>query len=125
VLHCASRFAAAGCQGALKLTEVFLGASDWLNGWLRWVERRNPRVRFLLWHWRPSQPAEFSTLPRPSCARGAPLLSGARIEARVRLALERSCRDCHSEDPRYPWYSYVPPVSRLIAVDVSRGRLGI
>ena len=62
------------------------------------------------------------TSPRPSSTRGAPLLSGARIEARVRLALERSCRDCHSEDTQYPWYSYVPPVSWLIAGDIRRGR---
>lgn len=62
------------------------------------------------------------TWPRPSSARGAPLLSGAKIDPRVRRALERSCRDCHSDATRYPWYSYVPPVSWLIASDVSRGR---
>lgn len=62
------------------------------------------------------------TSPRASGTEGAPLLSGAKIDSRVRLALERSCRDCHSDATRYPWYSYIPPVSWLIASDVSRGR---
>lgn len=63
----------------------------------------------------------FFTLPRAATAAGT-LLSGAQVSPRVRLVLERSCRDCHSEATRYPWYSYVPPVSWLIARDVSRGR---
>jgi Haem-binding domain len=53
---------------------------------------------------------------------GAPLLSGAQISPSVRTLLDRSCRDCHSDATRYLWYAYVPPVSLLIASDVSRGR---
>jgi hypothetical protein len=60
--------------------------------------------------------------PRVPADAGAPLLSGAQISPSVRAVLDRSCRDCHSDATRYPWYSYVPPVSLLIASDVSRGR---
>jgi hypothetical protein len=52
----------------------------------------------------------------------APLLAGAQISAQVRSTIDRSCRDCHSEATRYPWYSYVAPVSWFINQDVQKGR---
>ena len=33
-----------------------------------------------------------------------------------------TCGDCHSNETRYPWYSYVAPVGWLVAVDVHEGR---
>lgn len=36
--------------------------------------------------------------------------------------LERSCRDCHSNETTWPWYSRVAPVSWLVAHDVNEGR---
>lgn len=36
--------------------------------------------------------------------------------------MERSCRDCHSNDTTWPWYSRVAPVSWLVARDVRGGR---
>lgn len=36
--------------------------------------------------------------------------------------MERSCRDCHSNDTIWPWYSYVAPVSWLVTHDVNGGR---
>jgi hypothetical protein len=62
------------------------------------------------------------TWPRESPRAGAPLLAGAQIDPSIRAAIERSCRDCHSESTRYPWYSYVAPVAWLIRRDVSGGR---
>jgi len=52
----------------------------------------------------------------------APLLAGAQVPPAVRFALERACRDCHSDATRYPWYSYIAPVSWLVNRDVKRGR---
>lgn len=40
----------------------------------------------------------------------------------VRQTLRRACYDCHSHETRWPWYSYVAPVSWLVAHDVSEGR---
>jgi mono/diheme cytochrome c family protein len=40
----------------------------------------------------------------------------------ARAVLERSCFDCHSHATRWPWYSWVAPVSWLLAHDVSEAR---
>jgi hypothetical protein len=66
--------------------------------------------------------ASLMTMPIESGQPEGPLLSGAQIEPGILAILQRSCQDCHSEATRYPWYSYVAPVSWLIASDVSRGR---
>ncbi|SRR5690606_3144001 len=34
----------------------------------------------------------------------------------------RSCADCHSNETRWPWYSYVAPASWLVVSDVEHGR---
>jgi len=60
--------------------------------------------------------------PPPPADPNAPLLTGAQVDARVLGILRRSCADCHSEATRYPWYSYVAPVSWLIRRDVVGGR---
>ena len=36
--------------------------------------------------------------------------------------IKASCFDCHSNETRWPWYSYVAPVSWLVADDVASGR---
>jgi heme-binding protein len=40
----------------------------------------------------------------------------------VSAVIDRSCRDCHSNQVTWPWYSHVAPVSWLIAHDVNDGR---
>jgi Haem-binding domain len=62
------------------------------------------------------------TRPRASQKAGAPLLVGAHVPANVRAAIDRSCRDCHSEATRFPWYSYIAPISWLVKDDVMQGR---
>ena len=41
---------------------------------------------------------------------------------RTRQLAERACYDCHSNETRWPWYSYVAPVSWLVEHDVHEGR---
>ena len=41
----------------------------------------------------------------------------------IRRILVRSCYDCHSNETRWPWYSYVAPASWLVAGDVHQARL--
>jgi hypothetical protein len=65
--------------------------------------------------------ASFATWPAKSDS-AAPFLAGANVPVEVRALLERSCQDCHSNRTRYPWYSYVAPVSWLVRRDVTRGR---
>jgi hypothetical protein len=51
-----------------------------------------------------------------------PLLQGANMEPMVYETLRNSCRNCHSEETRWPWYSYVAPVEWLIERDVREAR---
>ncbi|MFN7935161.1 MAG: heme-binding domain-containing protein [Bryobacteraceae bacterium] len=40
----------------------------------------------------------------------------------VKALLNRSCHDCHSNDTRWPWYSYIAPASWMVAKDVEKAR---
>lgn len=42
--------------------------------------------------------------------------------APVRDVLKRACYNCHSNETKWPWYSYVAPVSWLVAHDVEEAR---
>ena len=42
--------------------------------------------------------------------------------AETRELFFRVCRDCHSNETVWPWYSHVAPVSWLVAADVEEGR---
>lgn len=44
------------------------------------------------------------------------------MDAQAAAIFSHSCADCHSNHTRWPWYSYVPPVSFLIKRDVDKGR---
>jgi hypothetical protein len=63
------------------------------------VERTNPPVD-------PS--ASFEAVAKPSPETAA--------------VVGRACRDCHSNQTAWPWYSHIAPVSWLIASDVKEGR---
>lgn len=45
-----------------------------------------------------------------------------RVPADVKEALDRACRDCHSHETRWPWYSNVAPVSWFVIEHVNHGR---
>lgn len=52
-----------------------------------------------------------------------PVLREPRWNApQVRDLTERACFGCHSNETVWPWYSWVAPVSWLIARDVQEGR---
>jgi len=51
-----------------------------------------------------------------------PVTSPLQAPAEVDAILRRSCYDCHSNETQWPWYSYVAPVSWLVAYDVEEGR---
>lgn len=52
----------------------------------------------------------------------ASLLAQKSMSPSVRAILERSCRDCHSNDTRWPWYSHVAPVSWFLLHHINGGR---
>jgi Haem-binding domain len=47
------------------------------------------------------------------------------MPANIRALVERSCSDCHSNQTRWPWYSYAAPISWMVTHDVheARGKL--
>jgi hypothetical protein len=51
-----------------------------------------------------------------------PLLSGAQAPESVLGIINRSCRDCHSYNTVFPWYSRISPFSWAVAKDVEEGR---
>lgn len=61
-------------------------------------------------------PAVFTALPP------RPILATAAAPEPVRRLIDRSCRDCHSDNTRWPWYSAFPPASWIVGRDVARGR---
>ena len=50
------------------------------------------------------------------------ILVNNEVPAEVKEILRTSCYDCHSNETVYPWYSYVAPVSYLVADDTRHGR---
>lgn len=48
-----------------------------------------------------------------------------QVPAAVSAILSRACEDCHSHKTRWPWYSYVAPMSWIVADDVALGRQGM
>jgi hypothetical protein len=50
-------------------------------------------------------------------------LAAARpVPREVAATLARACRDCHSNETRWPWYSNVAPVSWFVIDHVDHGR---
>lgn len=50
------------------------------------------------------------------------LQAHAQLTAEVETIFNRACRDCHSNETDWPWYSQIAPVSWLVADDVRIGR---
>jgi len=44
------------------------------------------------------------------------------LQPELRTIVEKACYDCHSNKTNWPWYSYVAPVSFIVANHVKEGR---
>jgi hypothetical protein len=51
-----------------------------------------------------------------------PVTKEINVPVNVLSILKTSCYDCHSNETTWPWYSYIAPVSFIIAGDVNDGR---
>lgn len=45
-----------------------------------------------------------------------------QADENVKVILKKACYDCHSNETKWPWYSYIAPISFLVAHDVNEGR---
>src|SRR5580658_3525732 len=61
----------------------------------------------------------------PPVAPGHDVMATNALPPAVAALLKNSCYDCHSFQTRWPWYSYVAPVSWLVARDVTAGRAAL
>lgn len=52
----------------------------------------------------------------------ATLSARLQVPTPVAAILERGCRDCHSNETTWPWYSNVAPVSWFVIDHVNHGR---
>jgi hypothetical protein len=50
------------------------------------------------------------------------MMAMAHVTPEATAVLERACRDCHSNDTQWPWYSNVAPISWFVIDHVNHGR---
>lgn len=50
------------------------------------------------------------------------IISVLEIEGPMATMLKSACYDCHSDQPRYPWYASIAPVSWKIGQHIEEGR---
>lgn len=51
-----------------------------------------------------------------------PVTGEIKAPAEVMDIFKTACYDCHSNETVWPWYSYIAPVSFLVAHDTNHGR---
>ena len=44
------------------------------------------------------------------------------VPPEVEAIFNRSCKDCHSNETRWPWYAHLAPASWLLVMDVNHAR---
>ncbi len=50
------------------------------------------------------------------------LIATAKIPGEVSTLLKAACYDCHSNETKYPWHTYITPISWSIFDHVNEGR---
>jgi hypothetical protein len=58
----------------------------------------------------------------PSIDPSRMLFARGAVPPEAAAVLDRACRDCHSNETRWPWYSGVAPVSWFVIDHVNHGR---
>ncbi len=61
-------------------------------------------------------------LPENTTVNEQDLFETEQLPADIRQLLTKSCYDCHSNQTVYPWYSFIAPMSWLVAKDTRDGR---
>lgn len=51
-----------------------------------------------------------------------PVTADLKAPGDVKDIIKKACYDCHSNETKWPWYSYVAPISWLLIKDVEEGR---
>jgi len=62
------------------------------------------------------------TLHNPAVIPSHTIEANLDVPAPVEKILNTSCKNCHSDETRVPWYGRIAPVSWMLAGDVSKAR---
>lgn len=58
----------------------------------------------------------------PTVNQAETMEASMQIPENVEAILTTSCKDCHSNETKYPWYSYVQPSAWFLADHIEEGR---
>ena len=58
----------------------------------------------------------------PPVVQADTLEANLQVPENVKTILDRSCKDCHTNETRYPWYSYIQPSAWFLANHIAEGR---
>jgi len=61
-------------------------------------------------------------ISNPPVIAGHTIEAGLNVPAPVEKILNTACKDCHSQQTRWPWYARVAPISWMVAGDVEKAR---
>ncbi len=53
---------------------------------------------------------------------GASIMDDASVPDDIKTSLKAACFDCHSNQPAYPWYASIAPISWWLAGHIEEGR---
>ncbi len=62
---------------------------------------------------------DFTNLP---ITQADTLEANLQVPENVQTILNRSCADCHTNNTKYPWYSYIQPSAWFLANHIEEGR---
>src|SRR5271166_3980542 len=86
--------------------------------WLRWLKRVGIAIALLLGVAQLVPVERSNPVVNPSTT----IEAKEKLPPAVQAVFHASCVNCHSNQTRWPWYSYVAPISWVIAHDVRAGR---
>jgi hypothetical protein len=66
--------------------------------------------------------AQLVPVARDNSPAPPPNLVYATAPVNVSTVFDNACKNCHSNQTAWPWYSYVAPFSWIVAHDVHKGR---
>lgn len=58
----------------------------------------------------------------PNGRSNPPAKGAIKLPKNVEVIFKKACYDCHSNETRWPWYSYIAPISWWVIYDVNEGR---
>ncbi len=63
-----------------------------------------------------------SGMPENNSTNNFNFIANNNVPTDVANLLKSSCYDCHSQEVKFPWYSYIAPISWQVATDINVGR---